>query len=93
MRLPDEFRTLSKKEKQAFYRKYNEVLDIASVGETTSEHLLNELKQNSITHIVVHTEYEFGEDVRKLNDQLATFVNAHPQLSGFGTAFYFFAFS
>lgn len=86
MRLPDEFRSLTLEDMKAFYGKYNEVLDVYSLGQTKGEHILHEIEKNDVEYAVVHAEYEFGENASALNDKLAAFIKAHPkQLIGFGT--------
>jgi len=86
VRLPEEFRTVTREEMIEFYGKYDEVLDVSAAGSKTKDDLLSELEAAEVEIAVVHAEYEFGEDADDLNEKVAALVNKHPeQLQGFGT--------
>lgn len=85
-RLPDEFRTITPKEKAEFYGMYDEILDVYDSSTQTTEDLLNEMELAGVTHAVVHAEYEFGEDADDLNKKIVDLVKTNPdKFSGFGT--------
>ena len=85
-RLPDEFRTITPKEKAAFYGMYDEILDVYKNSTQKTQDLLSEMDLAGVTHAVVHAEYEFGEDADDLNEKVAALIRMYPdKLSGFGT--------
>lgn len=86
IRLPFEYRSVSMAEQLKFYGKYDEVLNVSEVNTKSTAHLIEEMDEATITHGVVHAEFEFGESADELNRGVADVVSKHPErFKGFGT--------
>ncbi len=86
VRLPEEFRQVTREEMLNFYGKYNEIFSVYDSGVKSTEVLLKEMEEAEVELAVVHAEYEFGEDANDLNEKTAALVKKYPQqLAGFGT--------
>ena len=86
VRLPEEFRQVTREEMMEFYGKYNEIFSVYDAGMKSTEVLLKEMEEAEIELAVIHAEYEFGEDANKLNEKTASLVKEYPdKFAGFGT--------
>jgi predicted TIM-barrel fold metal-dependent hydrolase len=84
-RLPHDLRT--EDELPFEYRdQYDRVLDLTSKTQRTLAELNEDMDAASVTHAVIHAEYETGDPADSLNEAVGKLVTENPErFSGFGT--------
>lgn len=85
VRLPQELRPAGQPGPE-YTVQYNAVLGVDKTRDKTLLDLRQEMRENAVTHAIVHAEYEFGDQADALNQAVGHLVKEDPEaFSGFGT--------
>lgn len=86
IRLPYAFREATEEAFEAFYGKYNQLLNVFENNQKNIDDLISEMDQAGVTYGVIHAEFEFAEQATRLNEQVAQLVaHSNGRFKGFGT--------